>query len=85
MVITGAWELMQLIIWKKPGRPVMAAVVVNYDGEGARKTANNKWYIWDQCKKKNISYRTYGEFTDARTASIPVLKIIFVLIIPAGI
>ena len=44
-----------------------------YQGEGMRKTANNKWYIWDQCKKKNISYRTYGEFTDARTASIPVL------------
>lgn len=45
-----------------------------YQGEGMRKTANNKWYIWDQCKKKNISYRTYGEFTDARTASIPVLN-----------
>ena len=45
-----------------------------YYGEGMRATANNKWYIWDQCKKKNISYRTYGEFTDARTASIPVLE-----------
>jgi hypothetical protein len=44
-----------------------------YQGEGERKTANNKWYIWDQCKKKNISYRTYGEFTDAKTATIPVL------------
>jgi YVTN family beta-propeller protein len=46
----------------------------SYPGEGMNKTANNKWYIWDQCKKKNISYRTYGEFTDARTASIPVLE-----------
>lgn len=45
-----------------------------YQGEGAKKTANNKWYIWDQCKKKGISYRTYGEFTDAKTASIPVLE-----------
>ena len=44
-----------------------------YYGEGARATANNKWFIWDQCKKKNITYRTYGEFTDAKTASIPVL------------
>jgi len=46
----------------------------SYSGEGMRKTANNKWYIWDQCKKKNVSYRTYGEFTDARTANIPALE-----------
>jgi YVTN family beta-propeller protein len=45
----------------------------NYDGEGMRTVANNKLYIWDQCNKKNISYRTYGEFTDAVEASIPVL------------
>ena len=45
-----------------------------YQGEGQRETANNKWYIWDQCKKKGISYRTYGEFTDSKTASIPVLE-----------
>jgi YVTN family beta-propeller protein len=44
-----------------------------YQGEGMRKIANNKLYIWDQCKQKNISYRTYGEFTDAKTANIPVL------------
>jgi YVTN family beta-propeller protein len=44
-----------------------------YQGEGMRKVANNKLYIWDQCKQKNISYRTYGEFTDAVKASIPVL------------
>jgi YVTN family beta-propeller protein len=44
-----------------------------YDGEGMRTVANNKLYIWDQCSKKNISYRTYGEFTDAKKASIRVL------------
>jgi YVTN family beta-propeller protein len=46
----------------------------NYYGEGLREVANNKLYIWDQCSKKNISYRTYGEFTDAVKASIPVLN-----------
>jgi hypothetical protein len=45
-----------------------------YDGEGERLTANNKNYFWDQCKKANVSYRTYGEFTDGKTANIPVLK-----------
>lgn len=46
----------------------------SYDGEGFRNIANNKLYIWDQCEKKGISYRTYGEFTDASKASIPVLN-----------
>lgn len=46
----------------------------NYDGEGMRTVANNKTYIWDQCREKNISYRTYGEFTDAVKANIPVLE-----------
>jgi YVTN family beta-propeller protein len=46
----------------------------NYDGEGMRSVANNKLYIWDQCSTKNISYRTYGEFTDAVKANIPVLN-----------
>jgi len=46
----------------------------NYDGEGLRAVANNKLYIWDQCSKKNISYRSYGEFTDAVKANIPVLN-----------
>ena len=40
----------------------------SYDGEGMREIANNKWFIWDQCKKKNITYRTYGEFADATKA-----------------
>jgi YVTN family beta-propeller protein len=46
----------------------------NYDGEGARAIGNNKLYIWDQCKKNNVSYRTYGEFTDGAKANIPVLN-----------
>jgi YVTN family beta-propeller protein len=46
----------------------------NYDGEGTRAIANNKLYIWDQCKKSNVSYRTYGEFTNGVSANIPVLN-----------
>lgn len=45
-----------------------------YDGEGIRPVANNKLYIWDQCKEKNISYRTYGEFTDAKETGVKVLE-----------
>jgi len=36
----------------------------NYDAEGNRAAANNKNFIWDMCKKNNVSYRTYGEFAD---------------------
>lgn len=46
----------------------------DYDGEGMRPIANNKVYIWDQCKKNNVSYRTYGEFTDGAKANIAVLE-----------
>ncbi len=46
----------------------------SYDGEGMRKVANNKSYIWDQCKLKNITYRTYGEFADSAMTNLPVLK-----------
>lgn len=45
----------------------------DYDGEGNRKIANNKSFIWDQCKKGGLSYRTYGEFADQHKANIPVL------------
>jgi YVTN family beta-propeller protein len=35
-----------------------------YGGEGDREVANNKGgFIWDNCARSNISYRTYGEFT----------------------
>ncbi|HEU4575034.1 MAG TPA: bifunctional YncE family protein/alkaline phosphatase family protein [Chitinophagaceae bacterium] len=46
----------------------------SYDGEGTRPVANNKVYIWDNCKRSGISYRTYGEFADDYKANIPVLE-----------
>lgn len=45
-----------------------------YDGEGTRAIANNKMYIWNNCKQSNVSYRTYGEFADDYKANIPVLQ-----------
>jgi YVTN family beta-propeller protein len=46
-----------------------------YDAEGNRAIANNKnGFIWDHCKRANISYRTYGEFADNYKANIPVLE-----------
>ena len=46
----------------------------SYDAEGTRAIANNKVFIWDQCRQKNISYRTYGEFADDYKANLPVLE-----------
>ncbi|MGN6399564.1 MAG: alkaline phosphatase family protein, partial [Flavisolibacter sp.] len=46
-----------------------------YDAEGNRAIANNKGgFIWDQCKKYGVSYRTYGEFADNYKPNIAVLK-----------
>ena len=46
-----------------------------YNAEGTRGIANNKGdFIWGQCKRKGISYRTYGEFADNYKANIPVLQ-----------
>jgi phospholipase C len=46
-----------------------------YDAEGNREIANNKGgFIWDHCKKNNVSYRTYGEFADNGKSNIPSLK-----------
>jgi len=46
-----------------------------YDAEGNREIANNKnGFLWDNCKRKGVSYRTYGEFADDYKANIPVLK-----------
>ena len=46
-----------------------------YDAEGTRNIANNKGdFIWGNCKKAGISYRTYGEFADDYKANIPVLE-----------
>ncbi len=47
----------------------------NYDGEGTRAIANNKnGFLWDNCKRAKVSYRTYGEFADDYKPNIPVLK-----------
>ncbi|HEY2728119.1 MAG TPA: bifunctional YncE family protein/alkaline phosphatase family protein, partial [Parafilimonas sp.] len=46
-----------------------------YDGEGNRAIANNKvGFIWDDCARSNVSFRTYGEFADDYKPNIPVLK-----------
>lgn len=43
-----------------------------YDYEGTRGVALPKnGFIWDFCNRANISYRTYGEFTDGQTANYP--------------
>ena len=45
-----------------------------YGGEGEREIANNKnGFIWDQCRRYGVSYRTYGEFADDEKANIPSL------------
>jgi hypothetical protein len=46
-----------------------------YDAEGNREIANNKnGFLWDNCKRHGVSYRTYGEFADNYKPNIPVLK-----------
>lgn len=46
-----------------------------YSAEGTREIANNKnGFIWDNCKRHGVTYRTYGEFVDDFKANIPVLK-----------
>jgi YVTN family beta-propeller protein len=47
----------------------------SYDAEGNRAIANNKnGFIWDDCKRQGVTYRTYGEFIENHKANIPVLK-----------
>lgn len=47
----------------------------NYDAEGHREIANNKnGFLWNDCSRNNVSFRTYGEFTDNYKPNIPVLK-----------
>ena len=46
----------------------------DYNAEGTRAIANNKVFIWDQCRRSNITYRTYGEFADDFKANLPVLE-----------
>jgi hypothetical protein len=46
-----------------------------YDGEGNREIANNKnGFFWDNCKRKGVSFRSYGEFVDDGKANVPVLE-----------
>jgi YVTN family beta-propeller protein len=46
-----------------------------YGGEGEREIANNKnGFIWNNCFRYGISYRTYGEFMHKDVPSIPILK-----------
>jgi YVTN family beta-propeller protein len=47
-----------------------------YAAEGNRAIANNKaGFIWDLCKRNNVSYRTYGEFADkSDKPNLAVLK-----------
>jgi hypothetical protein len=45
----------------------------NYDAEGNRAAANNKDFIWDMCRKNNVTYRTYGEFAENGKPNLPVL------------
>jgi YVTN family beta-propeller protein len=45
-----------------------------YPGEGNRAIANTKkGFIWDYCKRANVTYRTYGEFADGGKPNIPSL------------
>ncbi|HEU4904120.1 MAG TPA: alkaline phosphatase family protein, partial [Flavisolibacter sp.] len=47
----------------------------HYDAEGNREIANNKGgFLWDNCRRAGVSYRTYGEFADDYKPNIPVLK-----------
>jgi len=46
-----------------------------YGGEGERAIANNKnGFIWDNCNRYGVSFRTYGEFVSNNQATIPILK-----------
>lgn len=47
----------------------------SYDAEGNREVANpDRGFIWDFCKRANVTYRTYGEFADDYKANIKVLE-----------
>jgi DNA-binding beta-propeller fold protein YncE len=47
----------------------------DYPGEGQKKTANNKnGYLWDACKRHNVTFRTYGEFVGEKGPNISVLE-----------
>ena len=46
-----------------------------YPGEGSIEIANNKnGFLWDNCKRNGVSYRTYAEFMGEKKPNIAVLK-----------
>ena len=46
-----------------------------YPGEGSKEIANNKnGFLWDYCKRKGVTYRTYAEFMGDKEPNIPVLQ-----------
>lgn len=46
-----------------------------YGGEGERKIANNRdGFIWDHCRRHNVTYRSYGEFASWGKPTIEALK-----------
>jgi YVTN family beta-propeller protein len=47
-----------------------------YGGEGEREIANNKGgFIWNNCARSGVSYRTYGEFVgDNGKPTLPILE-----------
>ncbi len=46
-----------------------------YPGEGTRKIANNKdGFLWDDCQRNGVSFRTYAEFMGDTDPNVPVLK-----------
>ena len=47
----------------------------DYPGEGGMAIANNKdGFLWDNCQRQGVSYRSYAEFVEDQKPSIPVLK-----------
>jgi YVTN family beta-propeller protein len=47
----------------------------SYPGEGERVIANNRdGFLWDNCQRNGVSYRTYGEFIGEKGPNIPSLK-----------
>lgn len=47
----------------------------DYPGEGSIVIANNKnGFLWDDCQRNGVTFRSYGEFVDDNKANVPVLK-----------
>jgi YVTN family beta-propeller protein len=47
----------------------------SYPGEGEREIANNKnGFLWDNCKRNGVSFRSYAEFIGNKKPNIAVLK-----------